>query len=462
MQTDFDPIIAIATPPGRGGIGVVRISFGTSGADAAAQLMEVLFRNQLTARHAVYVPFCDATGVPLDRGIGLYFPAPHSYTGEHIIELQGHGGPVVLQLVLRRCLDAGRNIGLRLAQPGEFTRRAFLNNKLDLTQAEAVADLIEASTESAARSAGCSLEGALSREVHLLVDEVISLRILVEATLDFPEEDIDFLCSTDVRGKLAHIRNALASMQHNAKQGALLREGLSVVLAGQPNVGKSSLLNALAGAELSIVTPIPGTTRDKVSQTIQIEGVPLHVIDTAGLRDAQNEVERLGIARSWNEIRKADVVLHLLDARDGMSEKDRAIAARFLTRVPVVRILNKIDLTDIRPGVHDIIDGAVCEVRLSVKESLGINLLRSELLRIAGWKSDIESVYLARERHLRALCTADEHLAIASKYVECNVQMLDLLAEELRLAQEKLNTITGEFTSDDLLGAIFSRFCIGK
>ncbi|MEJ2769024.1 tRNA uridine-5-carboxymethylaminomethyl(34) synthesis GTPase MnmE [Mycetohabitans sp. B46] len=462
MQTDFDPIVAIATAPGRGGIGVVRVSFGAAGADAAARLMDALFHDQLAPRRAVYVPFFDAAGVPLDRGIGLYFPAPHSYTGEHVIELQGHGGPVVLQLVLQRCLDAGHDIGLRLAQPGEFTRRAFLNDKLDLAQAEAVADLIEASTEAAARSAGRSLEGAFSRDIHLLVDEVVGLRMLVEATLDFPEEEIDFLEAADARGKLARIRDALAVVQRDAKQGALLREGLSVVLAGQPNVGKSSLLNALAGAELAIVTPIAGTTRDKVAQTIQIEGIPLHVIDTAGLRDTQDEVERLGIARSWNEIAQADVVLHLLDVCDAMSVEDHAIAARFPAGVPVVRIFNKIDLVGIEPEVRDAGDGTAREVRLSAKAALGIDLLRAELLRIAGWRAGAESVYLARERHLCALRAAGEHLATAAEHAAHNAQALDLFAEELRLTQEQLNAITGEFTSDDLLGVIFSRFCIGK
>ncbi|WP_338861177.1 tRNA uridine-5-carboxymethylaminomethyl(34) synthesis GTPase MnmE [Mycetohabitans rhizoxinica] len=462
MQTDSDPIVAIATAPGRGGIGVVRVSFGAAGADAAARLMDALFRDRLVPRRAVYVPFFDAAGVPLDRGIGLYFPAPHSYTGEHVVELQGHGGPVVLQLVLQRCLDAGCDIGLRLAQPGEFTRRAFLNDKLDLAQAEAVADLIEASTEAAARSAGRSLEGAFSRDIHRLVDEVVSLRMLVEATLDFPEEEIDFLEAADACGKLTRIRDALAAVQRDARQGALLREGLSVVLAGQPNVGKSSLLNALAGAELAIVTPIAGTTRDKVAQTIQIEGIPLHVIDTAGLRDTQDEVERLGIARSWNEIERADVVLHLLDARDGMSVEDHAIAARFPAGVPVVRIFNKIDLAGVEPDVRDAGDGAAREVRLSAKAALGIDLLRAELLRIAGWQAGAESVYLARERHLRALRAAGGHLATAAEHAARNAQALDLFAEELRLAQEQLNSITGEFTSDDLLGVIFSRFCIGK
>jgi tRNA modification GTPase len=465
LATDSDAIVAIATAPGRGGIGVVRISFGRAGASVAEPLIQALIGQTLKARHASYVPFLDAAGNALDRGIALYFPAPNSYTGEYVVELQGHGGPIVLQLVLQRCIDAGRAFGLRLAEPGEFTRRAFLNDKLDLAQAEAVADLIEASTEAAARSAGRSLEGAFSRDIHAMVEDVITLRMLVEATLDFPEEEIDFLEAADARGKLTRIREQLDHVLNEARQGALLREGLSVVLAGQPNVGKSSLLNALAGAELAIVTPIAGTTRDKVAQTIQIEGIPLHVIDTAGLRDTEDEVEKIGIQRTWNEIERADVVLHLLDARTGMNEEDVAIAARFPVGVPVLRVMNKTDLTDIAPDVRTLdeaVDADMREVRLSAKQGDGIALLRAELLRIAGWQAGAESVYLARERHLIALRAAQEHLATAAQHADQNAQALDLFAEELRLGQEQLNSITGEFTSDDLLGVIFSRFCIGK
>ncbi|MFM0122086.1 MULTISPECIES: tRNA uridine-5-carboxymethylaminomethyl(34) synthesis GTPase MnmE [unclassified Paraburkholderia] len=463
LTTDSDPIVAIATAPGRGGIGVVRISFGRAGEAAAQPLMQTLTGQILAPRHASYVPFLDASGNALDRGIALYFPAPHSYTGEHVLELQGHGGPVVLQLVLQRCIDAGRAFGLRLAEPGEFTRRAFLNDKLDLAQAEAVADLIEASTEAAARSAGRSLDGAFSRDIHALVEDVITLRMLVEATLDFPEEEIDFLEAADARGKLTRIRERLAHVLSEARQGALLREGLSVVLAGQPNVGKSSLLNALAGAELAIVTPIAGTTRDKVAQTIQIEGIPLHVIDTAGLRDTEDEVEKIGIARTWSEIERADVVLHLLDARTGMTAEDEAIAGRFPGGVPVVRVLNKTDLTGLAPTTQALdADLDLSEVRLSAKQGDGVALLRDELLRIAGWQAGAESVYLARERHLIALRAAEEHLATAAAHADQNSQALDLFAEELRLAQDQLNSITGEFSSDDLLGVIFSRFCIGK
>ncbi|MGA7816519.1 tRNA uridine-5-carboxymethylaminomethyl(34) synthesis GTPase MnmE [Caballeronia sp.] len=460
-NNDSDPIVAIATAPGRGGIGVVRLSFGRAGEAAAKHAMLALCAQTLVARHATYVPFIDAHGEALDRGIALYFPAPHSYTGEHVLELQGHGGPIVLQLVLQRAIDAGRDFGLRLAEPGEFTRRAFLNDKLDLAQAEAVADLIEASTEAAARSAGRSLDGAFSREIHALVENVITLRMLVEATLDFPEEEIDFLEAADARGKLARIRASLAKVLADARQGALLREGLSVVLAGQPNVGKSSLLNALAGAELAIVTPIAGTTRDKVTQTIQVEGIPLHVIDTAGLRETQDEVERIGIERTWGEIGRADVVLHLLDARETLSAEDLAIAERFPAGVPVVRVLNKADLAGVNASA-DTASDEVREVRLSAKTGDGIALLRGELLQIAGWQAGTESIYLARERHLIALRAARDHLETAAAHADQNSQALDLFAEELRLAQDQLNSITGEFTSDDLLGVIFSRFCIGK
>ncbi|OTP71540.1 tRNA uridine-5-carboxymethylaminomethyl(34) synthesis GTPase MnmE [Caballeronia sordidicola] len=460
-NNDSDPIVAIATAPGRGGIGVVRLSFGRSGEAAAKHAMLALCGQLLDARHATYAPFTDAHGEAIDRGIAMYFPAPHSYTGEHVLELQGHGGPIVLQLLLQRAIDTGRDFGLRLAEPGEFTRRAFLNDKLDLAQAEAVADLIEASTEAAARSAGRSLDGAFSRQIHALVEDVITLRMLVEATLDFPEEEIDFLEAADARGKLARIRALLDKVLTDARQGALLREGLSVVLAGQPNVGKSSLLNALAGAELAIVTPIAGTTRDKVTQTIQIEGIPIHVIDTAGLRETQDEVERIGIERTWGEIGRADVVLHLLDAREKLSADDTAISARFPAGVPVVRVLNKADLAGVAASAS-IAGDEVREVRLSAKTGDGIALLRDELLKIAGWQAGAESIYLARERHLIALRAAREHLATAADHADQNSQALDLFAEELRLAQDQLNSITGEFSSDDLLGVIFSRFCIGK
>ena len=457
------PIAAIATAPGRGGIGVVRVS----GSDVRA-VMQAVCGRLLTPRQATYLPFLDANGNAIDRGIALWFPAPHSYTGEDVLELQGHGGPVVMQLLLQRCLAAGREVGLRVAEPGEFTRRAFLNDKMDLAQAEAVADLIEASTEAAARSAARSLDGAFSQAVHALVERVIHLRMLVEATLDFPEEEIDFLEASDARGQLAGIRTAVDGVLAQARQGALLREGLHVVLAGQPNVGKSSLLNALAGAELAIVTPIAGTTRDKVQQTIQIEGIPLNIVDTAGLRDTEDEVERIGIERTWAAIAHADVVLHLLDAADyranGLSAEDAAIDARIASHVPAgvptLRVVNKIDLTSV--GVAGRVDTEPPEVWLSARDGIGVELLRAALLEIAGWQGGGEGLYLARERHLAALRSAKEHLALAAEHADQQAQSLDLFAEELRLAQEALNSITGAFSSDDLLGVIFSRFCIGK
>jgi tRNA modification GTPase len=380
-----------------------------------------------------------------------------------VLELQGHGGPVVLQMLLARVLEAGAGAGLRLAEPGEFTRRAYLNDKLDLAQAEAVADLIDASTEAAARSASQSLSGAFSTAIHTLVDQTINLRMLVEATLDFPEEEIDFLEKSDARGQLAVIIGSLDQVFRQAAQGALLREGLSVVLVGQPNVGKSSLLNCLAGADVAIVTPIAGTTRDKVSETIQIEGIPLHIIDTAGIRtidDAVDQVERIGIERTWGEVGKADVILHLLDASYGPTDADEHIVAAFPDGVPVLRIWNKIDLSGHKPAV-DLAAEAV-NVYLSAHEHIGIELLRAELLRIAGWQQTGESLYLARERHLIALRAARRHLELAAAHAAQSDQSLDLFAEELLLAQAQLSSITGAFSSDDLLGVIFGRFCIGK
>ena len=459
MKLDTSPIAAIATAPGRGGIGVVRASGKTLG-----PLIETLFpQAKLTPRHATYISFTSNDGTVIDQGLALYFRAPHSYTGEDVLELQGHGGPVVLQMLLARVLEAGREHGLRLAEPGEFTRRAYLNDKLDLAQAEAVADLIDASTEAAAKSASQSLSGAFSQVVHRLVEQTINLRMLVEATLDFPEEEIDFLEKSNARGQLAGIIDSLEHGFRQAAQGALLREGLNVVLVGQPNVGKSSLLNALAGAEVAIVTPIAGTTRDKVSETIQIEGIPLNIIDTAGIRaidDGIDVVERIGIERTWGEVGKADVILHLLDANLGPSEADETIVAAFPAGVPVVRIWNKIDLSGHRPVVEGAADAT--HVYLSANEMLGIDLLRAELLRIAGWQQTGESLYLARERHLIALRAARQHLDVAAQHAAQDDQSLDLFAEELRLAQDQLSSITGEFTPDDLLGVIFSRFCIGK
>ncbi|THC43694.1 tRNA uridine-5-carboxymethylaminomethyl(34) synthesis GTPase MnmE [Massilia sp. Mn16-1_5] len=459
MKLDTSPIAAIATAPGRGGIGVVRASGKSLG-----PLIESLFPDtKLAPRHATYIPFKSGDGSVIDQGLALYFKAPHSYTGEDVLELQGHGGPVVLQMLLSRVLEAGREHGLRLAEPGEFTRRAYLNDKLDLAQAEAVADLIDASTEAAAKSASQSLSGAFSQVVHRLVEQTINLRMLVEATLDFPEEEIDFLEKSNARGQLAGIIESLEHVFRQAAQGALLREGLNVVLVGQPNVGKSSLLNALAGAEVAIVTPIAGTTRDKVSETIQIEGIPLNIIDTAGIRaidEGIDVVERIGIERTWGEVGKADVILHLLDANLGPSAADETIVAAFPAGVPVVRVWNKIDLSGHRAVVETAPDAT--HIYLSANEKTGIDLLRAELLRIAGWQQTGESLYLARERHLIALRGARQHLDVAAQHAAQDDQSLDLFAEELRLAQDQLSSITGEFTPDDLLGVIFSRFCIGK
>ncbi len=466
MTFDFSPIAAIATAPGRGGIGVVRIS----GKELSKVLLAVCGVASLPSRQATYLPFQRADGSAIDCGLAIYFRAPHSYTGEDVLELQGHGGPVVMQMLLARCLEAGAEIGLRLAQPGEFTQRAFLNDKIDLAQAEAVADLIEASTEAAAKSAAESLSGAFSKIIHDLVEKLTNLRMLVEATLDFPEEEIEFLEQSNARGQLAALRATVDEVFMHASQGALLRDGLNIVLAGQPNVGKSSLLNVLAGSDVAIVTAIAGTTRDKVSETIQIEGMPLNIIDTAGIRESgedgtgPDEVERIGIARTWEEVAKANVILHMLDADRGPTMEDEHISARFPENVPVIRVWNKIDRSGHKPTVER--TSAETHIYLSATDHLGIDLLRAELLRIAGWEQTVESRYLARERHLLALKAARQHLDDAAGLVsvenKTSDQSLDLFAEELRLAQERLSSITGKFTSDDLLGVIFSRFCIGK
>jgi tRNA modification GTPase len=465
-----DPIAAIATAPGRGAVGIVRVS-----GPSLASLTQAICGRALKPREATYLPFRAADGSPIDQGLAIHFPAPHSYTGEDVLELQAHGGPVVLQLLLARCLQAGGELdpatgkprlhGLRVAQPGEFTQRAFLNDKIDLAQAEAIADLIDASTEAAARSASRSLSGEFSREIHTLRDALIHLRMLVEATLDFPEEEIDFLKKADAQGQLERLQQTLARVLQRARQGALLREGIKVVIAGQPNAGKSSLLNALAGAELAIVTPVPGTTRDVVSQTIQIEGVPLHVIDTAGLRDSADHVEKIGIARAWDQIAGADAVLFLRDltraqaagyaAGDGAIA--RSLAQKLPAAVPVIDVWNKVDA--VAENGAAVAPGAL---RVSAKNGTGLDALRRKLLGVAGWQSAPEGVYIARERHVQALRRVEAHLLQAAQLIQQQAQALELLAEELRLAQNALNEITGEFSSDDLLGVIFASFCIGK
>jgi tRNA modification GTPase len=467
-----DPIAAIATAPGRGAVGIVRVS-----GHGLLPLVQALTGRTLAPRHATYGPFLGADGLPIDQGLALYFPAPHSYTGEDVLELQAHGGPVVLQLLLARCLQvAGEGVlpGLRLAEPGEFTERAFLNDKLDLAQAEAVADLIDASTEAAARSAARSLSGTFSTHITALRDRLIELRMLVEATLDFPEEEIDFLEKADARGRLDRLALQLAAVLDTAQQGALLREGLKVVIAGQPNAGKSSLLNALAGAELAIVTPIPGTTRDKVSETLQIEGVPIHIIDTAGLRpdeEAGDEVERIGIARSWGAIAEADAVLLLHDLTrcddPAYVAADRAIESRLPERQRLVHVFNKADAAP--AGCADMALAALAALSedsrglaLSAKTHAGLQTLRETLLVLAGWHASPEGVFIARTRHLKALRQAQHHLAQARGWAAQADTALDLLAEELRLAHDALGAITGAHTPDDLLGDIFTRFCIGK
>ena len=469
LPRHHDPIVAIATASGRGAVGIVRVS----GHDLSA-LIDVLLGRALDARRATYLPFPDAQGVPIDHGLAILFPAPHSYTGEDVLELQAHGGPVVLQLLLSRCLEAAAHAdargtapvlaGLRLARPGEFTERAFLNDKLDLAQAEAVGDLIDASTEAAARSAGRSLTGAFSNEINALRDKLVDLRMLIEATLDFPEEEIDFLEKANARGRLQSITEQVDGVLDRARQGVLLREGITVVLAGQPNVGKSSLLNALAGAELAIVTPIAGTTRDKVSETIQIEGVPVHVIDTAGLRDSQDEVERIGIARSWIEIEKADAVLFMhdltrigepsYDAGDALIE--HRLPAPVLHAGRLLHIFNKADAIDTTS------ETGLAGLTVSARTGAGIAELRRKLLELAGWHAQPEGVFIARTRHVDALRRTRSHLTQAQMLAAQADGALDLLAEELRLAHDALGEITGAFTADDLLGEIFSRFCIGK
>ena len=451
------PIVAIATAPGRGAVGIVRVS----GPDIAA-VVQGLCGRSLKPREATYLGFQDGEGGVIDRGLAIYFEGPNSYTGEDVLELQAHGGPVVLQLLLARCMALGQAHHLRLARPGEFTERAFLNDKIDLTQAEAIADLIDASTEAAARSASRSLSGAFSKEIHTLRDALINLRMLVEATLDFPEEEIDFLKKADAQGQLDRLQQALQRVQQSATQGALLREGIKVVIAGQPNAGKSSLLNALAGAELAIVTPIAGTTRDRVEQTIQIEGVPVHVVDTAGLRDSDDVVEQIGIARAWEAIEDADAVLFIHDLTRinainyiaGEAEITRALGQKLSKNTPVIDIWNKVD------SVEQV--ASRTGITLSAKTGVGLAELRQALLKAAGWQAQAGGIFIARERHVQALLRVQQHLEIAAQHLRAQAQSLDLLAEELRLGQNALSEITGEFTSDDLLGVIFSKFCIGK
>jgi len=442
-----DTIAAIATAPGSGGIGVVRIS-----GPASAEIAIAVLGHCPPPRHAAYLPFKEADGQLIDSGIAIFYAGPHSYTGEDVLELQAHGGPALMQLLLLRCLQ----LGARQAEPGEFTRRAFLNDKLDLAQAEAVADVINAATAEAARSAVRSLSGEFSRYIHDLLESLINLRMYVEACLDFPEEDIDFISQGRVAEKLQNIADALALVFKGARQGNLLREGIQVVLVGQPNVGKSSLMNQLAGEEVAIVTPIAGTTRDTIRNVVQIDGVPLHLIDTAGLRETDDEVEKQGIARTWRALENANAALLLVDAAHGITETEKSILERLPANLPKIWVHNKIDLQSEEPRQHE--HHGEKHLYISAKLGLGLDALKAHLLKIAGWQPAGESIFMARTRHLQALEVVQAHLKDAVAFLE----QPELLAEELRLAQQALSSITGEFTPDDLLGEIFSRFCIGK
>jgi tRNA modification GTPase len=479
MHDRTDAIAAIATPPGRGAVGIVRVSGQVLGT-----VVQAVCGRALRPREATYLPFLDAHGQAIDHGLAIFFPAPHSFTGEDVLELQAHGGPVVLQLLLARCLQAGGaaqpSLAIRLARPGEFTERAFLNDKLDLAQAEAVADLIDASTEAAARSATRALAGAFSREVDQLQAQLIALRMRVEAHIDFPEEGLEGLALAQIQQPLQQAAGFLASLRQRSQQGALLRAGIKVVLAGQPNVGKSSLLNALAGAELAIVSPIAGTTRDKVAQSIQIEGVPVHVVDTAGLRhlaQVADGVEKIGIERAWAEVASADVVIFLRDASRTTAEQgateyraldadlQMAIAQKVPRNVPVLQVWNKADLLATLPAEMSAAKAGRADAAalwLSAQTGQGLQALRQRLLQLAGWESAREDAFTARGRHLEALSRTQQHVSAALLEAGQVSPALELLAEELRLAQLALAAITGAFSADDLLGEIFSKFCIGK
>ena len=463
-----DPIMAIATPPGRGAVGVVRISGKHLKAFA-----ESLCQQALTPRHAHLLTLKDAQGQAIDQVLAIYFPGPHSYTGEDVLELQGHGGTIVMHMVMARCLTLAQSTKpdstpwlphLRMAQAGEFTQRAYLNQKLDLAQAEAVADLIDANTEAAVRSAGRSMQGAFSDQVHALKAALVHLRVQIEACLDFPEEDLDFIKAMQVAEQLQSLLQHAAALTSQAKQGALLRDGLKLVIAGQPNAGKSSLLNALAGAELAIVTPIAGTTRDVLSQSIQMEGVPIHVLDTAGLRDhtQADEVEQIGMERAWAQIKQADIVLLLNDVartddayRQQQLQLQEDIEAVLPKHTSLLLVDNKCDMVTTTSSTK--------ALQISAKKGLGLQALRTHILQLAGWQSSAqEGVFTARARHLEALAVVLQHLQAAQQMLSHPQPALDLLAEECRLAQQSLSSLTGEFSADDLLGEIFSNFCIGK
>lgn len=447
---NHDTIAAIATATGRGGVGIVRVS-----GKLAATIAEQILDRVPTPRYAHYLPFYGAEKKLLDQGIALYFPGPNSFTGEDVLELQGHGGPVVLQWLLNRVVE----LGARLAEPGEFSKQAFMNDKLDLAQAEAISDLIEASSDQAARSAIRSLQGEFSAQVNQLVEELTQLRIFVEAAIDFPEEEIDFLSDGKVAGQLQGILDRLQAVFVSAQQGALLREGMSVVILGRPNAGKSSLLNALSGRESAIVTDIAGTTRDIVKEEINIDGMPLHILDTAGVRIAIDQVEKIGIERAWQALDNADRVLVMLQAGEAIHEEDQLILDRLPSHIPVTLIRNKIDLINHQPMVEQ--GGEHTTIWLSAKQKLGLDLLRSHLKTEMGFEQTGEGVFMARKRHIEALQIALESTQNGQQQLELYAAG-ELLAEDLRAAQEALSEITGRFTSDDLLGRIFTSFCIGK
>lgn len=450
-----DTIVALATPPGRGGVGIVRIS-GSRAAEVAQALLGKLPR----PRYAEYLPFFDQHQQPVDQGIALWFPAPHSFTGENVLELQAHGGPVLLDLLIRHSLTLP---GVRIAEPGEFSKRAFLNNKLDLAQAEAIADLIDASSEQAARCALSSLQGVFSGKIHQLVEALISLRLYTEAAIDFPDEEIDFLADGHIESRLNALIEDISATGSMAHQGSLLREGMKVVIAGRPNAGKSSLLNALAGREAAIVTAIAGTTRDVLREHIHIDGMPVHIIDTAGLRDAADEVERIGIERAWQEITRADHLLFITDASITPAGAPPHIwpelRARLPAGLPVTLVRNKTDLSGETTGISQMQDYKV--IRLSAHTGAGIDQLRQHLTHSMGFNRTSEGGFLARRRHLQALERAAAHLQQGKNQL-ITARAGELLAEELRLAQQALGEITGQFSADDLLGRIFSDFCIGK
>ncbi|MGB0450310.1 MAG: tRNA uridine-5-carboxymethylaminomethyl(34) synthesis GTPase MnmE [Porticoccaceae bacterium] len=454
LQNNLDTIVAIATPPGRGGVGIVRVSGGN-----IEQLIVDIIGRPLPPREAVFSQFKGADNQVLDEGVAIYFPGPASFTGESVLELQGHGGPVILDSLLQRCLQ----LGARMARPGEFSERAFLNDKLDLTQAEAIADLIDASSAQAARCAVRSLQGEFSRLVNELVDQIIQIRIYVEAAIDFPEEEIDFLADERLSANLERLSLDLADTLGKAQQGSLLRDGMTVVLAGKPNAGKSSLLNALAGREAAIVTPVAGTTRDVLREKINLDGMPLHIVDTAGLRDSDDEVEREGIRRAWQEIERADQVLFLVDACESDQPDLQTIWPEYFARYtdsrqPICVVLNKIDQTGHSPGP---VEEQSDTFAISAKHKTGLDDLVTFLQASMGFQGREEGLFSARRRHLDALEKALQLVDTGRRQLAAS-SAGELLAEDLRQAQNHLSEITGQFTSDDLLGHIFSSFCIGK